>query len=88
MAVKAPIIAQTHSAPPRTHAVDDLLRQLGAGADLVDAGRGLARGYLVWRYPGIVGQPPHEMVRESDAAACVAHAGRILEWVRTLLPEP
>ncbi len=85
-AAKALWIAQDRGTPPRTHAVDRLLGDLGAPAELVEAGSRLARSYVMSRYPDAASGAPFRLIAIEDAAARLANAEQVLEWVKDRLP--
>lgn len=81
-AAKALWLASKRQNVPRTHAVDDILANLGAPDHIVAAGRALARTYWAYRYPNSVNGAPFRLVREADADERIRDAEEVLEWVR------
>ncbi len=85
-AAKALWIAQDRGTPPRTHAVDRLLRGLAAPPELVAAGSRLARSYVMSRYPDAASGAPFRAIAAEDARQRLANAEQVLEWVKNRLP--
>jgi HEPN domain-containing protein len=85
-AAKALWIARGRGTPPRTHAVDRLLRELAASTELVEAGSRLARSYVMSRYPDAVSGAPFRAIAAEDAGARLANAKQVPEWVKDRLP--
>jgi HEPN domain-containing protein len=86
-AVKAVWIARRGVLAPRVHLVGQLLKELGAPADLAKAGTALARGYFAVRYPTFEDSAPFRVVEPGDAEVAIADAERVLAWAREELPQ-
>ena len=67
---------------PRTHAVDELARQVGAPPTIVAAGERLADAYFVSRYPGSGPAAPFRTVNVAEADARIRDAEEVMTWVK------
>ena len=67
---------------PRTHAVGQLLDGLGAPSGLTAQGSRLATRYTAVRYPDLWPPQPLPAVSTEEAAAAIADAEDVLEWVK------
>ncbi|MFQ5809998.1 MAG: HEPN domain-containing protein [Armatimonadota bacterium] len=70
---------------PRTHAVDELARQVDAPPNIVAAGERLADVYFVSRYPDGDPGPPFRTVDAAQADARIQDAEEIIAWVKQRL---
>ena len=86
-AAKALWIAERPETPPRTHAVDRLLGDLGAPVELVEAGSALAEAYVTSRYPDVAAMAPFRALRERDSAQAVSQAEEIVGWIKRQLED-
>ncbi len=84
-AVKALWIREKNQMVRRTHAVDDLAREVGAPPDVVAAGTRLARAYFASRYPDMGPAPPFRSINTDEANARLRDAEEIMTWVRQRL---
>ncbi|MCL5104739.1 MAG: HEPN domain-containing protein [Armatimonadetes bacterium] len=82
-AVKALWIDMKQTDPPKTHRVDQMLGDLGAADDMVDAGFTLVADYKDSRYPDAMRVLPFQSYLEEDADDRIRKVVGIIAWAKS-----
>ena len=73
--------------PQRTHAVNQVAREVDAPSEVVAAGTRLARAYFASRYPGMGPAPPFRSISADEADGRLRDAEEIMAWVKQRLED-
>jgi len=81
-ALKAVLLLQTRRCPPRLHALDRLLEQVGGPEELMAELTLLSEDYLLTRYPDVEPSGPPREYDRADAQRGLDAIERVLAWAR------
>lgn len=81
-ALKAVLLLQTRRCPPRVHALDKMLQQVGGPEEFLPELIKLSEDYLLTRYPDVEPTDPARHYDQDEAQRGLETTERLLTWAR------
>ncbi len=76
------LLLRTRRCPPRLHALDKMLQQVGGPEEFLPELIKLSEDYLLTRYPDVVPSDPARQYDQEEAQRGLETTERLLTWAR------